>query len=276
MQQGPRCRLTAEPMQKIHSQNTAFTHLSPLAAPWCSPISPAARPSPWLLVLSLHSGVPNLPPPKLRTFLLPGVTQAPLNATWVGLASPPPAKGSGHKRASKPGQAMRRSWDIHHDLRALRAAWPAARSSLHHQLLAPSAGTHPRSGGAQGRRLLRLGIPTAASNMLYPGDRGHGPISPNFFTFLPRNTCLALPFPSSLHLPTPQHQAPVLATPPGPSPTTLPGAHTASGYRSLKSSPTETPPLGTLTSLYPSNAAPRPEMGTSLVPSCCKGMRTGC
>lgn len=165
----------------------------------------------------LGTRVLNLPPPELRTFLLPGVIQALLSATWVGLASPPPVKGSGHKHACKPGQAMGRSWDIHQDLRAVRAAWPAVGSSLHSQLLTPSA-SHPSCLHPQPWEHRDAGCSSSAFPLLspvccIPGDGSHGPISQNFFTFLPQNSCLALLFPSSLHLPTPQHQAQVLATP---------------------------------------------------------------
>lgn len=104
---------------------------------------------------------------------------------------------------------------------------------------------HPWPGEPEGCRLLQLDIPTAASNMLCPGDHSHGTISQNFFTFLPQNSCFTLLFPS-LHLPTPQHQAQVLPTPYLSVPLPPLSQERASGYRSLKSSPTE-PLLGTLT-----------------------------
>ena len=163
---------------------------------------------------------------------------------------------------------MRRSRDVHQDLGALRAPSPPPSSLLHQwPPLLPS----PLATGAGCAGLACPPLPPTCciSQGTRPGAR-----FPKFFHLsAPKQLLRTFSFfvpPSHSPAPSPGARHP---TRPGPSATALPGAHTASGYRSLSPPPARSP-LGTLTPAVPTQRSRQTRNGHQPGPCLLRGVRT--
>lgn len=141
---------------------------------------------------------------------------------------------------------MKKSWDIHRDLRASRAAWPAAGSSLHPSSLLhqqPPLQPPPSARGSTGMQAALAQHSHCCLQRAVSWGPGPWAHFPKLLHLSASKQLLS----SSLSFSPPSHspaRSPRACHPthPGRSPTALPGAHTALGYHSLSLPPLRHPP----------------------------------